>query len=69
MKIYEVGGCVRDEILGVPSKDIDFTVIIEEGDAVLDDPFVYMTQALVKEGFKVFVQTPEFLTVRTSTRE
>jgi tRNA nucleotidyltransferase (CCA-adding enzyme) len=64
MQTYEVGGCVRDEILGVSSKDIDFTVVIDETDNVRDDPFVYMTQALVKEGFKVFVTTPEFLTVR-----
>lgn len=28
MKFYEVGGCVRDELLGVPSKDIDFTVVM-----------------------------------------
>lgn len=62
--MYEVGGCVRDEILGVKSKDIDFTVVIEEGDRVLDDPFIFMSQALIKEGFKVFVESPEFLTVR-----
>ena len=24
IKLFEVGGCVRDEILGLKSKDIDF---------------------------------------------
>lgn len=32
MKTYEVGGCVRDELLGVRSKDIDFSVVLEESD-------------------------------------
>ena len=27
MKIYKVGGCVRDKILGVKSKDIDWLVV------------------------------------------
>ncbi len=29
---YEVGGCVRDSLLGVPSKDIDFSVEAESYD-------------------------------------
>jgi tRNA nucleotidyltransferase (CCA-adding enzyme) len=64
MRKYLVGGAVRDEILGVRSKDLDYTVVLDESDNVLDDPFVYMSQALIKEGFKVFTETPEFLTVR-----
>lgn len=68
MKIYEVGGCVRDEILGVPSKDIDFTVVLDENwqgfwsDNVT--PFQAMTESLKGMGFKIFLETPEFLTVR-----
>lgn len=27
MKIYRVGGCVRDQILGLPEKDVDYVVI------------------------------------------
>lgn len=70
MKMYEVGGCVRDEILGVRSKDIDFTVVLD--DEVFDDgfdrngntPFEVMTLNLRRQGFKIFLETPEFLTVR-----
>jgi tRNA nucleotidyltransferase/poly(A) polymerase len=29
--LYEVGGCVRDELLGLKSKDIDFSVIFPRG--------------------------------------
>ena len=28
-KIFEVGGCVRDELLGVHTKDIDFTFVLD----------------------------------------
>jgi tRNA nucleotidyltransferase (CCA-adding enzyme) len=66
MKMYEVGGCVRDEILGVPSKDIDFTVVMEKGDEVLSpDQFKAMVTYLKTVlGFKIFLETPEYLTVR-----
>jgi hypothetical protein len=66
MKMYEVGGCVRDEILGVKSKDIDFTVVLEgnEGPFLGAAPFRKMTYELERMGFEIFVSSPEFLTVR-----
>jgi tRNA nucleotidyltransferase/poly(A) polymerase len=64
MKMYEVGGCVRDEILGVPSKDIDFSVVLEDSDMTIDPPFRIMVKELERMGFKIFLETPEFLTVR-----
>lgn len=67
MQLFEVGGCVRDELLGVPSKDIDFTVVLDEGDFVASgsaNPFNVMVQNLSAKGFKIFLKSPEFLTVR-----
>ena len=72
MKMYEVGGCVRDEILGIPSKDIDFSVVLDEADmhthARRDggeiNPFDLMVVKLQEMGFKIFLETPEHLTVR-----
>jgi hypothetical protein len=69
MKMFEVGGCVRDEILGVPSKDIDFTVVMEDIDIFKYEtrgstPFDWMVYRLDGMGFKIFLETPEFLTVR-----
>ena len=29
-KFYEVGGCVRDEILGLKSKDVDYVAVPRE---------------------------------------
>lgn len=71
MKMYEVGGCVRDEILGVPSKDIDFSVVLEERElnylgvsSITNDPFEYMVMRLKEMGFKIYQETPEHLTIR-----
>lgn len=66
MKMYEVGGCVRDEILGLRSKDIDFSVVLEgnEGPFLGADPFRKMEYELEKMGFKIFLSTPEYFTVR-----
>jgi len=71
MEAFEVGGCVRDEILGVKSKDIDFSVVLEDSDmpapgttVTEPDPFVIMRNNLVKDGFKIFVETPEHFTIR-----
>lgn len=52
MRMYEVGGCVRDEILGVRSKDIDFTVVLQPGSYA--DPFQWMIDSLEADGFKLF---------------
>ena len=42
MDMYEVGGCVRDEILGVKSKDIDFTVVLSPDE--LPNPALSVTE-------------------------
>lgn len=65
MKMYMVGGAVRDEILGVKSKDIDFTVVLEDGEFGNGrPPFEAMCYKLSRMGFKIFLETPEYLTVR-----
>lgn len=77
MKMFQVGGCIRDEILGIPSKDIDFTVVLEPEDFadpflrvdVEIDPFKVMEKELTKRGFKIFLSTPEFFTVRAQFPE
>jgi len=66
MKMYEVGGCVRDRLLGLQSKDIDFSVVLDKEDLVneFEDPFIAMKSNLIAIGFKIFLETPEFLTIR-----
>lgn len=55
IQIFEVGGAVRDSILGLDSKDVDFTVV---GPKSFDD----MVSILTGLGFKVFKESPETLT-------
>lgn len=55
-KFFQVGGSVRDKILGVKSKDIDYAVECESFDA--------MREEILKRGGKIFVETPQFLTIR-----
>ena len=69
MKMYEVGGCVRDEILGTPAKDIDFTVVLEgkELSTVTDSTyFEEMEEVLKRNGFRLIEEArkPEFFTAR-----
>jgi len=67
-KMYEVGGCVRDEILGVKSKDIDYVAVPNE--ELLNDVksansmFNILSGYLKSEGFEIFLETPECFTIR-----
>lgn len=56
VRLFRVGGCVRDSILGIETKDIDFAVEAES--------FTAMRDWMVDRGFTIFVETPEFLTIR-----
>lgn len=57
MRVYEVGGFIRDSLLRIPSKDIDFAV---EGPGSLAD----MACDLADAGFDVFQTNDSTFTVR-----
>lgn len=65
-KLYEVGGHVRDGLLGIKSNDIDYSVVV--ADEFLDkDPlavFKLLSADLTDKGFKIFLETPEMFTIR-----
>jgi len=63
-KLFEVGGCVRDEFLGIQSDDIDFTFVADDLTLSVDEGFSNMTKWLEKEKFKIFLSTPEMFTIR-----
>ena len=74
MQTYLVGGAVRDEIMGQKSKDLDYTVVIDESDlprknltATETDPFDFMCEWFENLGYKIFVRTPEHFTIRAQT--
>jgi tRNA nucleotidyltransferase/poly(A) polymerase len=63
-KIFKVGGCVRDQLLGVHSKDIDFTFVLDELGKTVEEGFQGMTEWMTREGFEIFLSTPDCFTIR-----
>jgi poly(A) polymerase len=65
---YEVGGKIRDEILGLQSKDVDYvavpneTLLKEYTEAL--DMFQVLTDYLTDEKFEIFLNTPGCFTIR-----
>lgn len=64
--LYEVGGKVRDGLLNIQSNDVDYTVVIDPEHRNEDPQEVFkkFSLQLSREGFKVFLETPEFYTIR-----
>ena len=63
-KIFEIGGCVRDELLGIHTKDIDFTFVLDDLTKSVDEGWNLMLDHLKNEGFKIFLETKDCFTVR-----
>jgi tRNA nucleotidyltransferase (CCA-adding enzyme) len=56
IKIYEVGGAVRDKLLGLKPKDIDYAVEAPSWEA--------MRQFILERGGQIFLETPQYFTIR-----
>lgn len=61
--IYQVGGCVRDRLLGVTPKDYDF-VYVSDDVSNIENAFEEMTNYLQENGYKIFLSTPDCFTIR-----
>lgn len=66
---FEVGGCVRDDLLGVPTKDIDFSVVANGNFASANSAFATLILELEEQGFKLFEIRAEFFTIRAQIPE
>lgn len=67
-KFYEVGGKVRDELLSLPNKDIDYVTVpcqeaLEQG-LTACEMFDVLCNYLRDEGFEIFLITRECFTIR-----
>jgi tRNA nucleotidyltransferase (CCA-adding enzyme) len=62
----EVGGAVRDQMLGLKSKDVDFVAIptVPSAFSTAEEAFGCLVDDLKWQGFQVFLETPQFFTVR-----
>ncbi len=56
IEFYKVGGYVRDEILGLKSKDIDYTVV--------GPSYAAMKAEIERRGGEIFLEKEEYLTIR-----
>lgn len=56
VELFEVGGCVRDEIMGRKPNDIDYTCIAPSFEA--------MREFIENNGLKIAVESPQFFTIR-----
>lgn len=63
-KLYKVGGCVRDKILGVKTKDIDFVFVLDDLNKTVHEGFQEMQSWMENEGFTIFLSVPEMFTIR-----
>lgn len=67
-KLYEVGGKIRDEFLGLKSKDVDYTVVPDDELLKLNMPawamFEVLEGTLREEGFDIFLITKDCYTIR-----
>jgi len=61
IKMYLVGGAVRDQILGIPSNDLDFAVEAPSYEA--------MRAEIERRGGTIFLEKPEYLTIRARIPE
>lgn len=59
VELFKVGGAVRDGLLGLVSKDIDYTVVAAS--------FEEMADFVTAEGMTIVVSKPEFGTIRAIT--
>lgn len=65
IQMYLVGGAVRDGLIGKPTKDYDYTVVVDPAlGLTLDESWDFMRDHLKDLGFKIFLETPEYQTIR-----
>lgn len=72
-KFYEVGGKVRDELLGLKSKDVDYTAVPSEfllkQDLSAEQMFDKLVLFLTDLNFNIFLITKECYTIRAKFPE
>lgn len=64
INIYEIGGSVRDSLLGLESKDRDFVVVFDDVSIGIDMAWEYLLDYLKEEGYEIFLETKDCFTVR-----
>ena len=61
IRIFEVGGSIRNELLGRPASDRDFSILAPSYEAMRDD--------LLSKGATIFQERPQFVAIRAKLPE
>lgn len=69
LNIYKVGGCVRDKIMGLESKDIDFVCVLDDLNMSPRKGFHVMETYMKENGYQIFLSTPNMFTIRAKFPE
>lgn len=64
MTILLVGGAVRDKLLGLKPKDLDYVFVLDKLDVSVEEGFSIMEKYLIDEGFTIWLSTPDMYTIR-----
>lgn len=65
MKIFLVGGAVRDSLMGIKPKDLDYVMVLDNiQDMTVEQGFDIMKKYMEDEGFTIWLSTPEMYTIR-----
>lgn len=64
MKIFLVGGAVRDKLLGIKSNDLDYVMVLDDINLTPFQGYLTMKQYMLDAGFTIFLETPEMFTIR-----
>lgn len=67
-KFYIVGGYVRDKLLGIKSKDMDYVVVTTLIDKNINVIYELFCDYLTKNNYLIFLKTPECYTVRAKNK-
>ena len=69
INIYEVGGSVRDKLLGLESKDKDFVVVFDDISIGIDKAWDNLIYYLKNQGYEIFLETKSCYTIRAKFPE
>jgi tRNA nucleotidyltransferase (CCA-adding enzyme) len=56
IRIFEVGGSIRNELIGIPASDRDFSILAPDYES--------MRQYLLEQGATIFQERPQFVAIR-----
>ena len=67
-KLFEVGGKVRDELMGIESNDVDYCVVIFPAPEITSAAvaFEMFTEQLKSEGHTIYASMPDRFAIRTA---